>query len=138
MSRVFERPRAPRSAHPGFIFVKHDGLVAGDSERREYPLELRAELRDAAFRSVGMMERERIEMTRALQMSGAEILGGSGVDEHQAGVVAMLTQPSRIDEHFRFALRTARFFALQVAPRIFPNVFPSVRIYRSIPTTSLI
>src|ERR1700687_4311180 len=75
MSRVFERPRAARCAHSGFILVKHDGLVPADSERREYPLQLRAELRDAALGGVGMMKRERIEMARAFEMPGAEILG---------------------------------------------------------------
>ena len=65
MSRVFERPLAARRAHSGFILVKHDGLAAGDSERRKYPLELRAELRDAALGGIGMMKRERIEVSRA-------------------------------------------------------------------------
>src|ERR1700730_9260836 len=128
MSRVFERPRAARRAHSGFILVEHHGFLLADSERREYPLQLRAELRDAALGGVGMMKRERIEMTRALKMPGAEILGGSSVDEHQAGVATMLAQPSRIDQHFRFALFAASFLPDQVAPQIFPNVFPDARI----------
>ena len=49
MARVFERPLAARRAHPGFVLVKHDSLAAGDPERRKYPLELRAELVDAAL-----------------------------------------------------------------------------------------
>src|ERR1700687_6202226 len=75
MSRVLERPRAARRAHSGFIFIKHDGLVPADSERREYPLELRAELRDAALGGVGMMKRERIAMTRGIEMPDPESLG---------------------------------------------------------------
>src|ERR1700687_5447463 len=34
MSRVFERPRAARRAHSGFILVKYYGLAPADSERR--------------------------------------------------------------------------------------------------------
>jgi hypothetical protein len=66
-------------------------------------------------------------MTRAFQMSGAEILGGSSVDEHQAGIMAMLTQPLRIDEHFRFTLFAASFLPLQVAPQVFPKLNPERR-----------
>src|SRR5712692_2811445 len=101
MSRVFERPRAARRAHSGFILVKHDGFAAGDSERREYPLELRIELGDAPLGGVGMMKRERIEMARILRMPRPEILGGSRVDQHQARVVPMLAKPSRIDDQLR-------------------------------------
>src|ERR1700735_3805762 len=68
MPRVFERPLTARRSHPGFVFIKHHGLAPADSERRKYPLELRAELRDAPLRRISMMKRERIEMPRAADM----------------------------------------------------------------------
>ena len=101
MPRVFERPLTARRAHPGFVLVKHDGLAPADSQRRKYPLELRAELRDAPLRRIGMMKRERIEMPRAAQMPAVEILGRPRVDEDHARIVAMLPQPLRIDNFFR-------------------------------------
>ena len=100
MSRVFERPLAARRAHPGFILVKHDGLAAGNPEGRKYPLELRAELGDAALGGIGMMKREGIEVARADQMTGVEILGRARIDEDHAGVAKALLEPSCVNCQF--------------------------------------
>ena len=63
-----------------------------------------------------MMEWERIEMPRAGKMPGVEILGGSRVDEDHAGVVAMLPEPSRVDNFFRIHV-----LDLSVYPHRFTN-----------------
>src|SRR5580704_5102167 len=103
MSRVFERPLAACRTHSGFILVKHDGLAAGDPQRRKYPLELRAELGDAALGGISMMKREGIEVARAGQMTGVEILGGARIDKDHTSVAQMLLEPSRVDcQFFRF------------------------------------
>src|SRR5579862_2332520 len=100
MPRVFERPLPTRRAHSRFALVKHHGLAPGDSERRKYPLELRVELRDSALGRVRMMKRERIEMPCAAKMPTVKVLGRPRIDQNYVAVVAMLPEPSRVNNFF--------------------------------------
>ena len=68
-----------------------------------------------------MMKWERIEMPRAGQMPGVEILGRARVDEDHAGVVAMLLEPSRVDNFFRIHV-----LDLSIYPDCFTNRTKSV------------
>ena len=64
-------------------------------------------------------------------MPGVEILDGSRIDKYQTAVIAMLAQPSRIDDQLCFALGAGGFSLIQIASC-------SPRLYLSIPTASLI
>jgi len=48
-----------------------------------------------------MMEREGIEMARALEMAGPIVSGRPRIDEDQVGVAAMIREPSRVHQEFR-------------------------------------
>ena len=98
MPHPFERPRGPRRAHSGIVLVKNHPVARGDSESGKYPVQLRLKLGGPALAGVAVMKRERIEMARAGEMPGPEILARPRVDQHDVCVVAMLPEPSRIDE----------------------------------------
>src|SRR6266852_3512397 len=102
MAHVFQRPRAPRRAHPGIVLVETDGILVRDSERREDPSELSAKLAQPSLAGVAMMKRKRIEMACALEMTCPVVSGRPCVDEHHRRVAPMGCQPLRIDQEFRF------------------------------------
>src|SRR5712692_6857625 len=97
MAHVFRRPRAPRRAHPGIVLVENDGILVRDSERREDPCELSAKLAQPSLAGVAMVERERVEMACALEMTCPVVSGRLCVDEHHRRVAPMVREPLRID-----------------------------------------
>src|SRR6266851_4551196 len=101
MAHVFQRPRAPRRAHPGIVLVKNDSILVRNSERREDPGELSPKLAQPSLAGVAMMERERVEMARAFDMTCPVVSRRPCVDEHRRRAAPMGREPLRIDQQFR-------------------------------------